>query len=60
MGAAAGCDLRVDVGQDHRCVVSTVSPADDQMLLTNGMHTFESRIVPRQPEVITLPPFPPR
>jgi hypothetical protein len=46
MGAGPACDLRIDVGSDHRCAVQHVAPADDVQLLTNGMHAQEVRTAP--------------
>ena len=41
MGAGRACDLRIDVGGDHRCSVQHVTPPDTQAELTNGMRTLE-------------------
>jgi hypothetical protein len=41
MGAGRACDLRIDVGVDHRCAVAHVTPPDARAELTNGMRTFE-------------------
>lgn len=41
MGAGPACDLRVDVGTDHRCALQHVSPDDGQQLISNGTHTHD-------------------
>ena len=51
MGAGPSCDLRVDIGADHRCAMTHVTPANDEWQLTNGMRTFEAQIQPRNNSV---------
>ena len=41
MGAGPSCDLRLDVGADHRCAVTHVTPPDPQAQLTWEMRQFE-------------------
>jgi hypothetical protein len=43
MGAAPACDLRIDIGNDHRCAVRHVSPARQQQLITNSTTMQEPR-----------------
>jgi hypothetical protein len=47
MGAGPACDLRIDVGADHRCAVTHVAPVDQQQLLTNATHAQEAQTTPR-------------
>jgi hypothetical protein len=47
MGAGPECDLSVDVGADHRCAMTHVTPPDEVQQLTNGMRTEEIRTAPR-------------
>ena len=47
MGAGPACDLQVDVGADHRCAVTHVTPPDPQAQLTWDMHQFEQQTAPR-------------
>lgn len=41
MGAGPACDLRVDVGADHRCVVQHASPDEGQQLISNGTRSHD-------------------
>jgi hypothetical protein len=43
MGAGPACDLRIDVGADHRCAVQHVTPPDPQDRLTGSMRAFEAQ-----------------
>lgn len=45
MGAPASCDLRIDVGNDHRCAVRHVTPPRDVQLITNSTSAQEPRAV---------------
>ena len=45
MGAARSCDLRVDVGADHRCAVQHVTPPQEVQLITNSTSAQEPRAV---------------
>jgi hypothetical protein len=37
MGAGPACDVSISVGADRGCVVTHVSPVQEETLLTNGM-----------------------
>jgi hypothetical protein len=41
MGAGPACDLRIDIGNDHRCPVRRVSPDEGQQLISNGTRTHD-------------------
>jgi hypothetical protein len=41
MGAGPACDLRIDIGGDHRCPVQHVSPDQGQQLLSNGTRSHD-------------------
>jgi hypothetical protein len=41
MGAGPSCDLRVDIGTDHRCPVRHVAPEQSEQLITNGTYTHD-------------------
>jgi len=45
MGAAPSCDLRVDIGADHRCAVRHVTPPREVQLITNSTSAQEPRAV---------------
>jgi hypothetical protein len=47
MGAGPACDLRIDLGPDHRCAVTHVTPPDPQAQLTWEMRQFELQSQPR-------------
>jgi hypothetical protein len=49
MGAGPGCDLSIDVGGDHRCEMSHVSPAQPEYELTNSMRTLQPQAAPQPP-----------
>jgi hypothetical protein len=48
MGAGPGCDLRIDVGADHRCAVTHVTPPDPQAQLANQVQSLELHSAPTQ------------
>jgi hypothetical protein len=41
MGAGPSCDLRIDIGTDHRCPLRHVAPDESEQLITNGTHTHD-------------------
>jgi hypothetical protein len=45
MGAPRACDLRIDVGDDHRCAVSHVTPPRPEQLITNATTMQEPRVI---------------
>ncbi|HEY8049765.1 MAG TPA: hypothetical protein VIE63_11375 [Ramlibacter sp.] len=47
MGAGPACDLRLDVGADHRCAVTHVTPPDPQSQLAWQVDQFGRQTAPR-------------
>jgi hypothetical protein len=41
MGAGPACDLRIDIGADHRCPVTRVSPDEGVQLISNGTRSHD-------------------